>query len=150
MKVKLQYLIEGQKVIMSTDRAIVGQLKTVAKDDITSITSDDLGVVKVEVFGAWRLTRSESNVDVGEIVIPEADPLVIIPHLSSTTTQEDFTKDQIHTLEAKLKELKESQKSPVKPRSNDSHDDTKTTSKSGKQPKSKQTKASSGVREVNL
>ena len=75
MKVKLQYLIEGQKVIMSTDREIVGQLKTVAKDDITSITSDDLGVVKVEVFGAWRLTRSESNVDVGEIEIPEKSPV---------------------------------------------------------------------------
>ena len=112
MKVKLQYLIEGQKVIMSTDREIVGQLKTVAKDDITSITSDDLGVVKVEVFGAWRLTRSESNVDVGEIEIPEI--------------------------------------SPVKPRSNDSHHGIKTTSKSGKQAKYKQSKASSGVEEVEL
>ena len=135
---------------MSVDRAIVGQLKTVAKDDITSITSDDLGVVRVEVFGAWRLTRSESNVDVGEIVIPDADPLVILPQFASGTTQEEFTEGQIHTLEAKLKELKESQKSPVKPRSNDSHNDTKTAKKATTQAKSKQGKASSGVEEVQL
>ena len=150
MKVKLQYLIEGQKVIMSTDRAIVGQLKTVAKDDITSITSDDLGVVKVEVFGAWRLTRSESNVDVGEIEGYENISFDPLTFLSGATSYDEALEDQICSLERKLKEYKESQKSPVKPRSNDSHNDTKTTSKSGKQAKYKQTKASSGVEEVEL
>ena len=140
MKVKLQYLIEGQKVIMSTDREIVGQLKTVAKDDITSITSDDLGVVKVEVFGAWRLTRSESNVDVGEIECP-------IPYIDLSVGD---LGERIENLETELKKAKDAQKSPVKPRNNDSHNDTKTAKEATTQPKSKQTKASSGAVEVEL
>ena len=150
MKVKLQYLIEGQKVIMSTDREIVGQLKTVAKDDITSITSDDLGVVKVEVFGAWRLTRSESNVDVGEIEGYENISLDPLTFFCLATSYDEYLEDQICSLERKLKEYKDSQKSPVKPRSNDSHNDTKTAREATTQPKSKQSKASSGVEEVEL
>ena len=145
MKVKLQYLIEGQKVIMSTDREIVGQLKTVAKDDITSITSDDLGVVKVEVFGAWRLTRSESNVDVGEINITYTTQNLLW-NFAGATTQEESYNDRIQSPDILLKE----QKSLLKAYKSQQDKETKATLKSGKQPKSKQSKASSGVEEVEL
>lgn len=144
MKVNLSYTMDGQKLKMEIDREIVGHIQRLNPTDITTISSDDLGVFKVEVFGAWRLVRSESNIEVGAIDIPVIDlPLYF---LSGATSQEEYYNDRIQSLDILLKE----QKSLLKAHKSEQDKETKAASKSVSQPKSKGKRASSGVSEVNI